>query len=1221
MFSSPSQNGQPEPGKTPSKWAAALGIFSTAKKPPRQPHAEAGTNNTMTGEFHNANDLSAVAEASFQQHGSTANGGTGLDSSMVSENETFMSPLSPHLSTAGKSVFSTGHSNAMMTSPAGTGNSGRHKASRLEFSSLGPSRMTNAAGVASTPLAEGATNQLASFSTMAVGGGVSKSPWLNNNSNHNKNGTRGVSFQLGTNTPVGARSPWQGKRSRTRRNDTPGAKAAPQQHNMMSRPISFRTGGVTSQRAGMYRPNALLLVGSETLGRRTRKLDPARLSNALLTLKDNYFMPDVANNDSSNVYARPGKVKYGPLSHASRTPRMQQKRQRPVERLPPAEDSEGERRSSKRQKKVCFDQEDNEEEDNAVVSRLTATPFRSTAMRKGTPMPRKLMESSPAETTTAADSMSYEPDHDEGDNAGTASVASSQSNDQLPDPPPLVEFDSNNPFSFQGDMSKAMVPVKLDPSEQSLLFKQNNFPGLSGAPAVADPSENELVSYNRPPSPVRERIKYDDDDDDNDDDNGSGGQKTKRMKKDEKVPDWKCSKCGKMNDNEESRCTKEDCQTGRSVEGTEIGWGNLLDGFKKEGEWKCQVCLASNPKDATKCKACEEPKDAEGVTAGEDKKKTASPAPAAEMKTSFPFATNNNAKPGGFSFGSNPTPTLSVPAGTAETSKFTFAATPATKTAPSATPATVGGFTFGGATTPAAAAPPPAPTTGGFSFGGDDAKKSSAPITFGSTPAPAPAAAESATPAFGAPPTTASDQPVFAFGASAAKTNGDSSTPSDSAPAPTSTFAFGEKKDEKTPAPTPAATTPAIQFGVGASAPSTGTSFGASASTPAPPATNGNSGFSFGASTPAPSVPPESKSTQKVKRSRGYDLNGGDSKAAPAPASAAKPAPAPTLFGAPAPTAPSTEAPFKFGSTPAAADSGAPKPFGSTPAVPFGGTPAAPAPAPVPSGGIQFGATTPAPAAPAGGTGIFTFGASQTPAPAPAAPGGFGAPPAATGPAPAAFGATPVAPAFGATPAPAVPAFGSTPAAPAPAATAFGSTPAAPTPAATTFGSTPAVQPPAFGFGGAGQAPAFGAPAPVAPAFGGASNPQSSTGFGAAPAFGAQTPAAPPGGGFSGSFGTNQPPNTGGFGSTPAAPSAAGFGSTPAAPSAGGFGGTGFGAPQTGGFQSTPAAPGGFGGGGFGGAAPNTAPPGGGGGFSIGSSGAPKPKRRLVRAKRPTRPA
>jgi hypothetical protein len=500
--------------------------------------------------------------------------------------------------------------------------------------------------------------------------------------------------------------------------------------------------------------------------------------------------------------------------------------------------------------------------------------------------------------------------------------------------------------------------------------------------------------------------------------------------------------------------------------------------------------------------------------------------------------------------------------------------------------------------------------------------------------------------------------PSLAFGSADASPNKRSSSAVDSeeskttnqpptaAPAP-APFSFGGQ-DSKTPAPAPAfkfGGTPAADSGVTAPASAGGFSFGS------PPAPGGSNG---GSTLPFPSASKSEPSSSTSQKPPGQENGDSGSQGGP------------TLLGAPPSAANSSSAPFSFGSTPSAPDNAAGGTFGGSSGPPFGSNSVSkPAPfggsvpAPAPAGGMQFGSPAPAPAA---GSNTFTFGASSQ-KPASSAPTGFGGAPSTTPAVTSGFGASPSAPApatgrFGSAPAPATatggfgampsapaPAtgrFGATPSAPAPATGGFGATPSAPAPATGGFGATPSAPPPATGgFGAApsaaapaprfgfGSAPAFGSAQshtpnkPAAPAFGANSNPPSTTGFGAAPAaFGSQTPSATTQGFNAAAFGGSSNPAQGGFGSTPA-------------PTAG-FGVGGFGAPpQTVGFtQQTPAPSGGFGGpgfgapntpppaGGFGGGAPNMAAPAGGQMFNIGSAGTQqKSKRRLIRARRPTRPA
>ena len=466
------------------------------------------------------------------------------------------------------------------------------------------------------------------------------------------------------------------------------------------------------------------------------------------------------------------------------------------------------------------------------------------------------------------------------------------------------------------------------------------------------------------------------------------------------------------------------------------GWGNMF--ALKEGEWKCDVCMTKNPKDAAKCVACTVGVKGGGEAGGQDQ--IAAPVAAAGSAAKF-------------SFGAPKADDKSAPA---STGGFTFGAP---KADDKAAPAT-GGFTFG--------APKvddkkedkdaPVPATGGFMFGSKpsttETKSESTPkptFAFGSTPAPAPTPTPSESKADNAP------KPAFSFGSGAVSKPNEGATA-----APTPAFAFGsipaaEKKDPvpamafgsipaneddatnrkkkrssdgDTAQPAPASK-PAFSFGSGAQPTSSTTdnkpafSFGAGgASTSIPtPATENKAAFSFGSSSapPAAPAPAENKPSFSFGSSvtpppvAGPTFAFGSS--APAVHAPAVHVPAPSgsfAFGsAPAP-APPAAAPFSFGTAapaPQLAQFGAPPPaapggFG------FGQQPAAPAPAApafgfgAPAAPAQFGA----PVAPA----QFGGGGFGQPAAVPA-PGGFGQPAAVPAPAPGGFGqpATVPAPAPG----------------------------------------------------------------------------------------------------------------------------------------------------------------------------------------------------------------
>eukprot|EP00581_Thalassiosira_minuscula_P008452 CAMPEP_0183707980 /NCGR_PEP_ID=MMETSP0737-20130205/4383_1 /TAXON_ID=385413 /ORGANISM="Thalassiosira miniscula, Strain CCMP1093" /LENGTH=1413 /DNA_ID=CAMNT_0025935751 /DNA_START=74 /DNA_END=4315 /DNA_ORIENTATION=- len=636
------------------------------------------------------------------------------------------------------------------------------------------------------------------------------------------------------------------------------------------------------------------------------------------------------------------------------------------------------------------------------------------------------------------------------------------------------------------------------------------------------------------------------------------------------------------------------------------GWGNLFK--SKPGEWKCDVCMTKNPKEAGKCLACEAPK-----AGSEDNG-------AAASSSSSGSGANGEKKgsigTGGFSFGgatsssTAPAPAASPSGGGASIGSggFSFGGAATTPAKSKRTrddgngvgggkdKATIGagGFTFGGAS-PSASAPSASGGgassfgSGGFSFGAggsgttstpantpakpkrgrdDDAssKSPTAPsgggFTFGAAAAPAPA-------------TKANSSAGFTFGASASASGDEKKEDSVSAAtvtaaASTSGFSFGATEKKKGGgasipgfsfgAPPPAATPASAKkdessaaepsskkamFTFGKGTPSLPVPAGNGANTPAPV---GASSFSFGSSTPAAPTAGKNDGASASSSKSLFPFGGGTTPAKPAE-SAPTPAAAAPMFGAPTFQAPAPAA------TTDNTMNGAPAPSASSgnPAFAFGSAPAAaPKPAeaaPTPAASFGFGASAPATS---GST--FQFGAaagatSTTPATAkpPASGPGF------------AFGAaagvsTPAAPSsgFGATPAPAAGgfSFGSASQPPAAAAPttpgtfAFGGSP---TPAPTTgFGATPAPAAGGFGFGNASTQPA----APAAPT------------PGAAFAFGSSAAAAPnPTPGFAPAATPTPTPGFGGNAGFGATPSAMG-GATPGAAAGGGAFSIGTGGPK-----------------------------------------------------------
>ncbi|CAB9511699.1 ZnF_RBZ [Seminavis robusta] len=1182
------------PAKTPGGWKSVLGIATTTKKEPPPDSVGASTASTRLN--------------GGMSHGANASGLTSRDNAGSPDIGDYQSPAAAlQFSPEGRGAFSIG------TSPT---RGGRKKPSRLQFSALSSrNSLTNDATTATgTP----ARNRVA-FGADVDQSGVrnSRSPW------------RGASSQLTTTTAEP--SVWQGSRNRSNEVAT-------------STSLSFLSNS-TSGRARRYRPNSGLLTGSKggRRYRRTGKLDEEKFGKALAGVRDTFLLPYSNQDSSTNVYSTKGGIRWGSMERPSRIPQAVHKRQRPAQRMKVADsadeddDFEGER-SRKRRKKVSF----NEDDDDAVMTNTVATPHGSKGRfrRKATPMPKK-------EGNAAFGSPASTVDDDEDDEVIAPSL---QRRDNLPTAPARLELnfgslnsDAPVPLSFPSGIVTSYDPTVPDPAACDLKFGSSDIKSAStseGMVSTESKSEYDKKRYDRPLSPVLRRgIDTPDD--------TVPGQAQKRLKlgdnKDEEVvPDWVCDNCQAKNSNDESKCLK--CETYRKSVAVAGGWGNLFDDFQKD-KWKCPACSSFVDNSKDQCQACNEKRPADvGTNAA------AAPSPTPNNSSAAPASKS-------FAFG-KPTPNLPVPTGPAPENKFEFkapspgAAAPASTggfkfeapkssasgtgsggflfqapqaskegkpaTAPTASSAAVGGFIFGGTAVPA---------SGSNAVGLDAAKQNGTTASASKMSAnaktfsPAKRTGENGDKKLGGSPKNVQFGLSESAGSGAGKgnfgfgTDSTSKSQSTSAPAP---FAFGstnggsaeEKKsqiDPPAPAPFVFGKAPAGSESK-SSEPAPGSfTFGSAAAS-----SSGEFSTSFGtnqASTSAPSK--SSMSEQKPKRQRGYDLSNGEkTKAAKTPTSSGA-----ALFGAPASAAPKEPASggtnaFKFGS--ASGDAGAA--VGNTPAAPFGNSSAAP------SGGLQFGASDQTSSN--GTSNSFTFGASSSQAPAPAPTTGFGPAAQAT-----TFGSIPA-------PAPAVPVggFGAAPAsattfgvAPAPA-TTFGSGPAPAFGAGTTpapgvaFGAAPAPTP-GFGFGAASST-GFGsanppAATPGAPTFGAPSN-TPATSFGA-PGFGSQTPAA------------NQGFNSAAFGNGGAASS--GFGTANAAPnSTGAFGTTGFGAPPGGGFASTPVPAGGFGGGGFGAAAPqapSTAPnfgaaapqaPSTAPNFSIGTSGT-KQRRRMVRAKRPTRPA
>mmetsp|Transcript_4118 Transcript_4118/g.6194 ORF Transcript_4118/g.6194 Transcript_4118/m.6194 type:complete len:1216 (+) Transcript_4118:359-4006(+) len=348
---------------------------------------------------------------------------------------------------------------------------------------------------------------------------------------------------------------------------------------------------------------------------------------------------------------------------------------------------------------------------------------------------------------------------------------------------------------------------------------------------------------------------------------------------------------------------------------TTSGWGKLF--APKPGEWKCDVCLCKNPKEATQCLSCETPKpasieDGDSKMPAEDKKEETKKSNGAISSSAFSFGapaandSNSGISSGGFSFGAassskteekkDSSTAAAAPAFSFGTSTSTaaFAKSESTTTESSSAPKTTG-FTFGAASTKtdlsssssggssfvfgAKPKPLPVPTTESSS---PKPESSSAPtgsgFVFGATPKPLPV--PTATSGDTKKEEEAKPPSGFSFGASSASTTpADTSTTKSAAPA----FSFGAAapaKSDKTPTKKEeepksesklSASAKPFAFGSSASsassapapAPSAGAafSFGASSSTTPAPATSGGGssaapGFSFGASSSTTSAPP-----------------------------------------------------------------------------------------------------------------------------------------------------------------------------------------------------------------------------------------------------------------------------------------------------------------------------------------------------------------------------
>ncbi|RLN50932.1 hypothetical protein BBJ28_00016693 [Nothophytophthora sp. Chile5] len=595
-----------------------------------------------------------------------------------------------------------------------------------------------------------------------------------------------------------------------------------------------------------------------------------------------------------------------------------------------------------------------------------------------------------------------------------------------------------------------------------------------------------------------------------------------------------------------------------------------------------------------------------GAPAASDKEATKAVSPPSfsfgvpKATTQTSVATSEPAALGGFSFGATGTVESTSKgkrkAPEAEeslkesTPTFGFGGATTTTTGPSmSSPAT--GFSFGASPEPAQSSREesdrPKKRPGSSFVKSDSAKPESttAAFSFGATPTPPQIPAKDTSSAWssGFSADSSSTPPSFSFGGAASASTAEK--PKETAPS----FGFGGSAEQAKPAVSfgaPAETTP----------PKTGFTFGSSSTTSSTPAAKPTPGFgqdaggkppAFGFGAPKSNSPPTAPSA--ATPSTGFSFG----------QTATKPAAAASAFGAGGATSPAA---FGFGastSTPSPNSSASTPPTASaTPAitaVTFGSTSAA-----QPSTSSGFGSSSGVSAfgqAPASttlgfgsstttfgsgpstgfGSGASTGGFGSTSAAAPST--AFGASAASTSaspsPPPFAFGATSQAPSMSASAAAASQpafAFGAS----AGPSTGFGASSAT----SVGFGASPATS---TGFGssavttGFSAAPAFGASAP-APAFGGqaapafgTSLPAPTTTFGA-PSFGAPA---------SGVFGSGPPstgfrtpsPTPGAFGAAPipafGAPST-GFGVSAAAPAAGGFGAPSagaFGAPADGGFN------------------------------------------------------
>lgn len=277
----------------------------------------------------------------------------------------------------------------------------------------------------------------------------------------------------------------------------------------------------------------------------------------------------------------------------------------------------------------------------------------------------------------------------------------------------------------------------------------------------------------------------------------------------EASPDWKCPKCGAMNNNEESFCTSKQCEGknhGRGETATS-SWGTTFASLSSK--WSCQVCLTLNESNVAMCMSCETPRGEKELAGG------------------------------GSGQVSSPEKGIAAPAkGSIEPVSFSFGGSASTIGGKAA--ADAGGFRFGGAAPAAKFSPAP---SSGFSFGSTnaattDSAKSSSGIGLNLKPA------DTSAPA----PSSADGFKFRGFAATGAVAVDSKAGPNDNGDPNKSTgFSFGSSAPKDSGAPALA-----------------GFSFGSSATTNSTPSAPAPSGFSFG-TTPASTLEAESKEDKMVE--------------------------------------------------------------------------------------------------------------------------------------------------------------------------------------------------------------------------------------------------------------------------------------------------------------------------------------------------------------------